>query len=669
MEAKENGEKISCEYKLRENPLRRKEKVFVGCGAGFGGDRPQAALKLLRTVKELDYLVLECLAERTLAERYQLMMSGGKGYDTRIKFVRNIASLCSTSKIKLSDWMSMLLPLAVERGTCIITNMGAVDPLGAQQVVLDLTTKLGFDITIAAVYEIFKETSGFKFSYEGCKILEGFLHVKGVSTYMGAAPIVECLERYKPHVVITSRVADAALFLAPMVYELGWNWNDFSELAQGALAGHLLECGCQLTGGYFMHPAGDKNREFSIEQILNLSLPYAEIGYKGEVCLAKAEGSGGLLNSSTCAEQLLYEVRDPSSYITPDVVIDLRNVCFSSLSNDKVLCCGAKPSSIPFPDKLLQLVPNDCGWKGWGEISYGGFGCIRRAEVAEFLVRSWVEEAYPGISDSIISYIIGHDSLKATRASQSVSFVEPVDVRLRMDGLFNLKEHAMCLVQEFTALYTNGPAAGGGICTGHKREIILHKKLVERESIFWRTEIKKSESKQPSKKDDLHDHPDRMNTTREENEVLLPSNNSITDPMSSAPAQPNKKIPLYKLAHSRAGDKGNDLNFSIIPHLPNDIDKLKQLLTADWVKHVVSSLLDISSFPNSKAIEQRNKQMEQVNVEIYEVPGIHSLNIVVRNILDGGVNCSRRIDRHGKTISDLILCQEVNWPPLTSEDV
>lgn len=191
---------------------------------------------------------------------------------------------------------------------------------------------------------------------------------------------------------------------------------------------------------------------------------------------------------------------------------------------------------------------------------------------------------------------------------------------------------------------------------------------VERESIFWRTAIKKSESTHPSKKDGLHDHPDCMNTTREESGFLLPSNNSISDPMPSAPTQPNKKIPLYKLAHSRAGDKGNDLNFSIIPHLPNDINKLKQLVTADWVKHVVSSLLDISSFPNSKTIEQRSKQMDQVKVEIYEVPGIHSLNVVVQNILDGGVNCSRRIDRHGKTISDLILCQEVNWPPLTSEE-
>ncbi|WOL07380.1 hypothetical protein Cni_G16121 [Canna indica] len=295
MEEKAKGEIYSCGFKLRENPLRRKEKVCVGCGAGFGGDRPMAALKLLQTVNKLDYLVLECLAERTLAERYQFMMSGGDGYDTRI-----------------SDWMSMLLPLSVARGICLITNMGAVDPLGAQQQVVDIANKLGLSITVATIHEVCQETSGHHFSDKD--VLEG-----GISTYLGAAPIVHCLEMHKPDVVITSRVADAALFLAPMVYELGWNWNDFNQLAQGALAGHLLECGCQLTGGYFMHP-GDNYRNFSLEQLLNLSLPYAEIDYKGEVCVAKAEGSGGLLDKSTCAEQLLYEIGDPSSYITPDVV-------------------------------------------------------------------------------------------------------------------------------------------------------------------------------------------------------------------------------------------------------------------------------------------------------------------------------------------------------------
>ncbi|XP_065005170.1 uncharacterized protein LOC103983438 isoform X1 [Musa acuminata AAA Group] len=651
METKEKREVYSCEFKLRENPLKRKDKVYVGCGAGFGGDRPLAALKLLQTVKELDYLVLECLAERTLAERYQHMMAGGKGYDSRI-----------------SDWMSMLLPLAVERGICIITNMGAVDPLGAQQEVLDIASKLGLSITTAAVYEVCQEKSGPHLSKKGYGLWDG-----GISTYLGASPIVQCLERHKPHVVITSRIADAALFLAPMVYELGWNWNDFSLLAQGTLAGHLLECGCQLTGGYFMHP-GDKYRKFSLEQLLNLSLPYAEIGYKGEVCVAKAEGSGGLLDNSTCAQQLLYEVGDPSSYITPDVVIDLRNVYFCPLSNDKVLCYGAKPSSVQFPDKLLQLVPV------FFRIVDGKAGERYRMEDLDVSdaprlqnIWSWVEEVYPGIGDCIKSYIVGHDSLKATATHEGSFSMEQMDIRLRMDGLFKLKEHAVCLLQEFTALYTNGPAAGGGICTGHKKEIVLQKQLVERENIFWGFEIKKSKLIDPSKKEATHDGSDPINTVREENKVLLISTStSISGAISSAltaAAPSNKKIRLYQVAHSRAGDKGNDLNFSIIPHCPKDINRLKQVITKSWVKDVVSPLLDFSSFPSAEAIEQRNKKMEQVTVEIYEVPGIHSLNVVTRNILDGGVNCSRRIDRHGKTISDLILCQEVVLPPSTTDDV
>ncbi|XP_065005174.1 uncharacterized protein LOC103983438 isoform X3 [Musa acuminata AAA Group] len=646
METKEKREVYSCEFKLRENPLKRKDKVYVGCGAGFGGDRPLAALKLLQTVKELDYLVLECLAERTLAERYQHMMAGGK----------------------VSDWMSMLLPLAVERGICIITNMGAVDPLGAQQEVLDIASKLGLSITTAAVYEVCQEKSGPHLSKKGYGLWDG-----GISTYLGASPIVQCLERHKPHVVITSRIADAALFLAPMVYELGWNWNDFSLLAQGTLAGHLLECGCQLTGGYFMHP-GDKYRKFSLEQLLNLSLPYAEIGYKGEVCVAKAEGSGGLLDNSTCAQQLLYEVGDPSSYITPDVVIDLRNVYFCPLSNDKVLCYGAKPSSVQFPDKLLQLVPV------FFRIVDGKAGERYRMEDLDVSdaprlqnIWSWVEEVYPGIGDCIKSYIVGHDSLKATATHEGSFSMEQMDIRLRMDGLFKLKEHAVCLLQEFTALYTNGPAAGGGICTGHKKEIVLQKQLVERENIFWGFEIKKSKLIDPSKKEATHDGSDPINTVREENKVLLISTStSISGAISSAltaAAPSNKKIRLYQVAHSRAGDKGNDLNFSIIPHCPKDINRLKQVITKSWVKDVVSPLLDFSSFPSAEAIEQRNKKMEQVTVEIYEVPGIHSLNVVTRNILDGGVNCSRRIDRHGKTISDLILCQEVVLPPSTTDDV
>ncbi|AEE27333.1 propionyl-CoA carboxylase [Arabidopsis thaliana] len=617
-----------CVINLRENPKRRRETVYVGCGAGFGGDRPLAALKLLQRVEELNYLVLECLAERTLADRWLSMASGGLGYDPRV-----------------SEWMQLLLPLAVERGTCIITNMGAIDPSGAQKKVLEVAGELGLTISVAVAHEVHFETgSGSSFGGQYCS-------AGGTSTYLGAAPIVECLEKYQPNVIITSRVADAALFLAPMVYELGWNWNDLELLAQGTLAGHLLECGCQLTGGYFMHP-GDQYRDMAFPLLQDLSLPYAEIGYDGKVCVSKVEGSGGILNTSTCAEQLLYEIADPSAYITPDVVIDIRGVSFLPLSDCKVQCSGAKPSSnTSVPEKLLRLIPKECGWKGWGEISYGGNGSIQRAKASEFLVRSWMEETIPGVNHCILSYVIGVDSLKAT-SNGTESWQSCGDIRLRMDGLFKLKEHAVQLTKEFTALYTNGPAGGGGISTGHKMEIVLEKRLVSRESVMWKTGLQHTNTSEPETSE--HHSPEKMPKLPKEN----PKNLTMRGYQSGfhhSPAPSGQKIPLYSVAHSRAGDKGNDINFSIIPHYSPDVERLKLIITPQWVKHVMSVLLSTSSF-----LELDAKPMdENVSVEIYDVEGIHAMNVVVRNILDGGVNCSRRIDRHGKTISDLILCQQV----------
>ncbi|WJX92698.1 hypothetical protein P8452_74303 [Trifolium repens] len=646
MEPRDGEEIHNCLIKLRSNPKRRRDKVYIGCGAGFGGDRPLAALKLLQRVQELNYLVLECLAERTLADRYQVMLSGGDGYDSQI-----------------SNWMNVLLPLALERGTCIITNMGAMDPIGAQQKVLEIATTLGLDVTVAVAHELSVTNLGSGFSPTQSYIMEG-----GISTYLGAAPIVHCLEKYQPNVIISSRIADAALFLAPMVYELGWNWDELEHLAQGSLAGHLLECGCQLTGGYFMHP-GDKYRDMSFQQLLDLSLPYAEVRFDGQVCVAKAEGSGGILNFNTCAEQLLYEIGDPSAYVTPDVVIDFQDVSFLPLSSCRVLCLGAKPSTISVPDKLLQLVPKDCGWKGWGEISYGGYECIERAKAADYLVRSWMEEIFPGLNHHIFSYIIGYDSLKATSSNGNASPQRTSDdIRLRMDGLFEQKEHAVQFTREFTALYTNGPAGGGGISTGYKKEILLEKHLVKREDVFWRIGLKRN-IKSQSNEAVYHEYkynPKHYITT------LQPKSQAETDKSSaefvslcrsSTPAPSGQKIPLYNVAHSRAGDKGNDINFSIIPHFPPDIKRLKPIITSQWIKSVVSPLLDLSPSSDLLARDQRDNWVnENVKVEIYEVKGIQSLNIVVRNILDGGVNCSRRIDRHGKTISDLILCQQVVLP-------
>eukprot|EP00249_Psilotum_nudum_P006970 c20205_g1_i2 orf=140-2077(+) len=640
---------FDCVVRQRKNPTQHKRVVRIGCGAGFAGDRPAAALNLLLSVPDMHYLILECLAERTLALRYEAMMAGGKGYDPRI-----------------SEWMSFLLPEAMKRHVCIITNMGAVDALGAQEEVLRVAKNLGISAVVSVAWELIHE----KFD-EGVDAL-GTSSSKlwqGSSTYLGAAPVVHILETSEPNVIITSRLADASLFLAPMVFELGWNWNDYEKLAQGTLAAHLLECGCQVTGGYYMHPV-DENRNFSFEQLLQISLPYADVSWDGDVTIAKSEQSGGELSIATCAQQLLYEIGNPAAYITPDVVVDFRNVTFHELTINKVFAKGAIPSSQLCPEKLLCIVAKECGWKGWGEISYGGPACIKRAAAAEYLVRSWMEVAYPTVNKQILSYVIGIDSLRIHPCDEESGHrTDVVDVRLRMDGLFSSSDQALRFIHEFESLYTNGPAGGSGISTGHKKEVLLEKMQVSREEIFWQSGTRAV---------NVYSSKELMDQCKY---TVFSKNNSFSKEFSQLestkpdfnheqyhhakdifPAPSGVKIPLYNAAHSRTGDKGNDLNFSIIPHYPPDLPRLQQVITSEWVKKIMSSFLAYDNvlwgmgnghYDSVRGIDDR------MDVEIYEVHGIKALNVVVKNVLDGGVNCSRRIDRHGKSLSDLVLCQMI----------
>ncbi|CAM6084334.1 unnamed protein product [Calypogeia fissa] len=625
----DDGAAWDCQVKLRSNPVRHRESVRIGCGAGFAGDRPLAALKLLKQVPNMNYLVLECLAERTLSNRFDAMSSGGEGYDPRI-----------------SEWMKLLLPVALQNGVCIITNMGAIDTLGAKDEVLSTAAALGLQVTVAVAYEV--QPSGAPM---------------GSSTYLGAAPIVHVLETSKPDVIITSRTADAALFLAPMVFELGWNWDQFWELSQGTMTGHLLECGCQLTGGYYMHPA-DPNRNISLDRLLHTSLPYADVSWNGDVFLAKPAGSGGELSVATCSEQLLYEIGDPSAYITPDVIIDLNDVSFVELSEHRVMAKGAKPGSFQSPEKLLRLVPEVCGWKGWGEISYGGRGCEERAAAADFLVRSWMEESVAGSSDSILSYVIGKNSLGIAPVHQAdVPNAELQEVRLRMDGLFKSQAHAQRLTEEFGALYTNGPAGGGGISLGHCKETALRKVLVPRGEVYWKAVVKSCSSSE-------------VITSRPNN----PDSNILLDKLTGkchTPAPGGVVLPLYQVAHGRTGDKGNQINISLIPHCPKDIDRLRAVIGHKWVEEVMQPLLKHGLNAHSSLLKEKvygpdcSRTLKadtslskegKMQIDVYHVKGVSALNLVITNVLDGGVTCSRRIDRHGKSLSDLILCQWVTLP-------
>ena len=431
--------------------------VRIGCGAGYSGDRIDSALEL--AVKgSLQYLVFECLAERTIALAQKVRLADpNAGFDPL-----------------LEERMEAVLPICAANGTRIITNMGAANPLAAARRTGDIARRLGLrGLRIAAitgddVLEVMRE---------GCvaiESLEGEMPDPGTwvsaNAYLGAAPLVEALKD-GADVVITGRVADPALFLAAMIHEFQWAFDDWDVLGQGTVVGHLLECAGQLTGGYFADP-GYKD----VPGLAHLGFPIAEVNEDGSALFSKVEGSGGVLNRATCTEQLLYEIQDPAAYYTPDVVADFSHVTIEETGLDRVRVLGGRGRARP--GTLKVSVGYRDGFIGEGQISYAGPKALRRAELA----RDVHAERLGGADVSEVRFdFIGVSSIHGTQLSADAP--EPYEVRLRAAGRASSQREASRISREVEALYTNGPAGGGG-CTGSTKEVIaIHSALIPRGAI------------------------------------------------------------------------------------------------------------------------------------------------------------------------------------------
>lgn len=336
--------------------------IRLGCGAGFSGDRIEPAIELAEQGK-LDYLVFECLAERTIALAQQARLKDASaGYDPLLQ-----------ARFKA------VLPAAVRQGTKIITNMGAANPASAARKVATLAKDLGLaDLKIAAVEgdDVLKRIIGRQFP-----LADGQGHLSDIAdrvvsanAYVGAAPIVEALAS-GANVVITGRTSDTSLFAGPLLHEFGWSMDDWDSLGQATLIGHLLECAGQATGGYFADPGYKEVRNLS-----RIGFPLAEVSEDGSAIITKVEGSGGEISLRTCKEQLLYEVHDPSRYFQPDVVADFSKVKLEEVGRDRVAVTGGKGH--PKTDTLKVTVGYRDGFIGEGQISYAGPGARARAELA-----------------------------------------------------------------------------------------------------------------------------------------------------------------------------------------------------------------------------------------------------------------------------------------------
>lgn len=424
------------------------KSIRIGGGAGFSGDRIEPAVELVEHGC-IDYLIFECLAERTIAVAQQAKLADPlKGFDPL-----------------LAERMRAVLPGCTARGIKIVTNMGAANPLSAAGEVRAIAKSLGLpSLRIVAVtgddVHAWACGDGYVQVANTAPGLGGSCDIVSANAYLGASPIAEALA-IGADVVITGRVADPALTLGPLIHEFGWGLEDWDRLAQGTLAGHLLECAGQVTGGYFADP-GFKD----VAALARLGFPIGEVGEDGSVTITKVPGSGGLVSAATCTEQLLYEIHDPSAYLTPDVVADFSRVQINDAGYDRVHVHGAIGRQRP--DSLKVSVGYRDGFTGEGQISYAGPGALTRARLAAAIVAERFnltgmelqETRYDMIG---VDSVLGHGSAPAG--------YEPPEVRLRVVGRTRSRANAVRVGDEVEALYTCGPASGGGV-TKSTREVI-----------------------------------------------------------------------------------------------------------------------------------------------------------------------------------------------------
>jgi len=423
-------------------------RVRVGVGAGFSGDRLDAALPLVER-GDIGYLIFECLAERTiaLAQRDRLR-DAARGYHPF-----------------LEERVRRVLPACAARGVKIVSNMGAANPAAAGERAAAVARELGLaGLKIAVVLGddvLDTVRAGDYVAAETGQPIADLGDVVSANAYLGAGPIRAALEQ-GADLVLTGRVADPSLILAPVAFEHDWPEDDWPRLGAGTIVGHLLECAAQVTGGYFADP-GYKE----VPNLADVGYPIAEVSPDGQALVTKTPDTGGLVSPATCKEQLLYELHDPARYLTPDVTADFTGVRLVQVAPDVVQVMGG--SGTARPDTLKVTVGYRAGWIGEAQVSYGGPGAVARARLAGEIVLDRLERL--GIRPiETRAEVLGVDSLYPGAASPAPR-AEPAEARVRVAVRTRTADEAELAVHEVDSLGLNGPAAGS-IAAMNVREVL-----------------------------------------------------------------------------------------------------------------------------------------------------------------------------------------------------
>ena len=583
--------------------------VRIGGASGFWGDSSVGAPQLVAR-GNVDYLVFDYLAELTMS-----ILAAARAKKPELGYASDFVDVT----------MKAIVREVARKGIRVISNAGGVNPQACAQALATLAAEQGVQLKIAVVTgdDVLPlvpqlREQGVGELQTGAPLPERLLTA---NAYLGALPIRAALDA-GAQVVITGRCVDSAVTLGALMHAFGWREDDYDRLAQGSLAGHVIECGCQATGG--LHTDWE-----SVPDWAHIGYPVIECQADGSFVVGKPNDTGGLVNTAVVAEQMLYEIGDPRRYLLPDVTCDFTQVRLEQLGEHRVRVTGARGLP-PGPGYKVSATYMD-GFRCTAQLTIVGFDAARKAQRTGEAILARTRELFA--QRRWLPYTRTHVEVLGSEIANYGPHARAQDVReavLQVAVMHPQKEALELFAREIAPAGTSwspGTTGAGGRPSPspciRQFAFMVDKKRVK-----------------PQVRMDGEVHEVAVPT----GQAPVPPPDPTSAPEATLPREDWPQVPLVQLAWARSGDKGNQSNIGVIARRPEWLPWLRGQLTPErvkeWLGHLVAG-----------------------DVVRYDVPGIHAMNFVCSEALDGGGTASLRNDPLGKGMGQILLAMPVAVPP------
>lgn len=591
-----------------------KKKIRIGNAGGYWGD-DLSALKRQLTGGHLDYITMDFLAEITMS-----ILQRQRATNSELGYA-----------VDFLDQMAECLPLIVKKNVKVISNAGGINPIGLARKIIELSKKMKLDIKVGVVYgddivnNLYELTAAGE-RFTNMETGEDFLKVRSRITsaniYLGAEPVVRALDA-GCQIVVTGRVTDTGITLAPMIHEFGWAMDDWDKMAAGIVAGHIIECGAQATGGNITDWEEVKNYH-------NIGYPIIEMEPSGEFVVTKHAKTGGAVTEKTVKEQLVYEMGDPSNYISPDGVARFDTIRLKQDGKDRVRVYGIQGK--PEPDNLKVSMSFEDGWKASGEVLVSGPNTFKKAKVIADIFWHKLQHKFEAMDTAVV----GSGSCWPSH----LSTYEPNEIMLK----FSVRDKSVSKIKDFgkalSTLILSGPAGMAVTGRGRPKPVPV---IAYWPALMHRTRVQAKVLTVTTRGDEEFfeiNFPLRVRTTMEEKSA---KKTAVVPRKTVKPTGRMVKVKLQEIAFARSGDKGDTCNIGVLARSPEIYEYLRVALTAEKVKTFFKGLT------KGKVIR-------------YELDNLHGLNFLLEETLGGGGTRALIIDPQGKTLAQALLQMTLDVP-------